>query len=124
MKQLLTNLIFLDNMKKKINNYRFQQQQKIKQEHKETKKMREAAKKAPVSAAEELDYIKKLLNGEEVEDFGPEEAEHDGVSVPSYWSQANPGIWIADPSRIVKLSNPNMSLSEYIEMMGGKGYYK
>lgn len=122
MKQLLTNLISLGKMK--INNYKFQQQQKAKQEHKQAKKIKEAAKKAPVSAAEELDYIKKLLNGEDVEDFGPKEAEHDGVSVPSYWSQANPGIWIADPSRIVKLSNPNMSLSEYIEMMGGKGYYK
>ena len=125
MKQLLTNLIFLGKMK--INNYKFQQQQKAKQEHKEAKKIKEAAKKAPVSAAEELDYIKKLLNGEDVEDFGPEEVEliqHDGISVPSYWSQANPQIWIADPSRIVKLSNPNMSFADYVRMMNGEGYYK
>lgn len=122
MKQLLTNLISLGKMK--INNYRFQQQQKAKQEYHKVKKIKEKAKETPVSAAEELDYIKKLLNGEDVEDFGPKEAEHDGVSVPSYWSQANPQIWISDPSRIVKLSNPNMSFADYVRMMNGEVYYK
>lgn len=100
----------------KINNYKFQQEQQRKQQHQKMKKLKEKIEKTPVSAAEELDYIKKLLNGEEVEDFGPEEVEHDGISAPSYWSQANPQIWIA-PS-------PNMSLSEYLRMWGGKGYYK
>ena len=85
MKQLLTNLIFLGKMK--INNYRFQQQQKAKQEHKEAKKMKEAAKKAPVSATEELDYIKKLLSGESVEDF---KSEDDVVNIEyqSAWGQS------------------------------------
>lgn len=79
----------------KINNYRFQQQQKARREHNKVKKMKEAAKKAPVSAAEELDYIKKLLNGEDVEDFGPKEVEHDGISDIEYWStgiQRSPAI--------------------------------
>lgn len=54
---------------KKINNYRFQHQQQAKQEYYKVKKIKEKAKKTPVSATEELDYIKKLLNGEEVGDF-------------------------------------------------------
>ena len=53
----------------KINNYIFQQQQKARQEHNKVKKIKEKNKKTPVSATEELDYIKKLLNGEEVGDF-------------------------------------------------------
>ncbi len=117
MKQLLTNLIFLGKMK--INNYKFQQQQKAKQEHKEAKKMKEAAKKAPVSAAEELDYIKKLLNGEDVEDFGPEEK----IDVTeAYWASEK-GVWIQAVQRQSHIA-AQMSLSEYLTLMGGKGYYK
>lgn len=109
---------------KKINNYRFQQQQKARQEHKEAKKMREAAKKAPVSAAEELDYIKKLLNGEEVEDFGPEEVKLDGISDIEYWSA---GIQRPPATSWATLTHAQMNelkLSDYLKLMGGKGYYK
>lgn len=108
----------------KINNYRFQQQQKAIQEHKKAKKMREAAKKAPVSAAEELDYIKKLLNGEEVEDFGPEEVELDGISDIEYWSA---GIQRSPATSWATLTHAQMNelkLSDYLKLMGGKGYYK
>lgn len=108
----------------KINNYRFQQQQKARQEHKEAKKMREAAKKAPVSAAEELDYIKKLLNGEEVEDFGPEEVKLDGISDIEYWSA---GIQRSPATSWATLTHAQMNelkLSDYLKLMGGKGYYK
>ena len=108
----------------KINNYRFQQQQKARQEHKEAKKMREAAKKAPVSAAEELDYIKKLLNGEEVEDFGPEEVKLDGISDIEYWSA---GIQRSPATSWATLTHAQMhelKLSDYLKLMGGKGYYK
>ncbi len=108
----------------KINNYRFQQQQKARREHKEANKMREAAKKAPVSAAEELDYIKKLLNGEEVEDFGPEEVKLDGISDIEYWSA---GIQRSPATSWATLTHAQMhelKLSDYLKLMGGKGYYK
>lgn len=112
---------------KKINNYRFQQQQKARQEHKEAKKMREAAKKAPVSAVEELDYIKKLLNGEEVEDFGPEEVKLDGPSDTLHWKNGAPKVtkisWASLTLEQMHQAS-KMSLSDYMDMMGGKGYYK
>lgn len=112
---------------KKINNYRFQQQQKAKQEYKQAKKIKEAAKKAPVSAAEELDYIKKLLNGEDVEDFGPEEVKLDGPSAPLHWKNGAPPLtktsWATLTSAQMHLAS-QMSLSDYMDMMGGKGYYK
>ncbi len=125
MKQLLTNLIFLGKMK--INNYRFQQQQKARQEHKEAKKMKEAAKKAPVSAAEELDYIKKLLNGEDVEDFGPEEVKLDGPSDPLHWSrgiQISPATSWATLTHAQMIAASKMSFSDYMDMITGKGYYR
>jgi hypothetical protein len=125
MKLLLTNLIFLGKMK--INNYKFQQQQKAKQEYHKVKKIKEKAKKAPVSATEELDYIKKLLNGEEVEDFGPKEVEHDGISDPLHWKNGAPPLtktsWATLTSAQMHLAS-QMSLSDYIDMMNGKGYYK
>ena len=117
MKQLLTNLIFLGKMK--INNYRFQQQQKAKQEYHKVKKIKEKAKKTPVSAAEELDYIKKLLNGEDVEDFGPEEKID---TSEGYWFSEQ-GLWIKAVHQQTHIAS-QMSFVEYINMMGGKGYYK
>jgi hypothetical protein len=111
----------------KINNYRFQQQQKAKQEHKQAKKIKEAAKKAPVSAAEELDYIKKLLNGEEVEDFGPEEVKLDGPSDTLHWLSKTPPVtktpW-ATMTHAQMIAASNMRLSDYIKMISGEGYYK
>jgi hypothetical protein len=60
-------------MKKKINNYRFQQQQQAKQKYQKVKKIKEKWENMPVDASNELDYIKKLLDGEDVGNFGPEE---------------------------------------------------
>jgi hypothetical protein len=110
-------------MKKKLFDYRWHQQQKAKQEHQKVKKIKEKAKKMPVSATEELDYIKKLLNGEEVEDFGPKEAEHDGVSISEAHWTGDKGLWIQAVHQQTHIAS-QMSLSEYIQLMGGKGYYK
>lgn len=56
-------------------NYKFQQQQKNREEYKKIKEAKEKFKKMPLDASEELDYIKRLLNGEDVGNFGPEEKE-------------------------------------------------
>jgi hypothetical protein len=111
-------------MKKKLFDYRWHQQQKAKQEHQKVKKIKEKAKKAPISATEELDYIKKLLNGEEVEDFGPKEAEHDGISDIEYWAA---GVQRSSATSWATLTHAQMhelKLSDYLKLMGGKGYYK
>jgi len=111
-------------MKKKSFDYRWHQQQKAKQEHQKVKKIKEKAKKMPVSASEELDYIKKLLNGEEVEDFGPKEVEHDGISDIEYWAA---GVQKSPATSWATLTHAQMhelKLSEYLKLMGGKGYYK
>lgn len=83
----------------KINNYIFQQQQKARQEHKKVKKIKEKNKKTPLSAAEELDYIKKLLNGEEVGDFKDESEPINDIE----WSDGTPihyfnhkGLWFVN----------------------------
>jgi len=115
-------------MKKKSFDYRWHQQQKAKQEHQKVKKIKEKAKKMPVSATEELDYIKKLLNGEEVEDFGPKEVELDGISDIEYWSAGvykspSKSAW-AKLTHASMTSASNMSLTQYLDMMSGKGYYK
>ena len=99
-------------MKKKINNYRFQQQQQARQQYQKVKKIKEKWEKMPVDATEELDYIKKLLNGEDVEDFGPKEEKVE-ITLDNTWSAYNS-----------KSYSPNMSLSDYLNMMGGKGYYR
>ena len=105
-------------------NYKFQQEQQRKQQHQKMMKLKEKIEKTPVSADEELDYIKKLLNGEEVEDFGPEEVKFDGISDIEYWSA---GIQKSPASSWASLAQSQMSqmkLSEYLQFMGGKGYYK
>ena len=109
-------------------NYKFQQQQQAKQEYHKVKKIKEKAKKMPVSATEELDYIKKLLNGEDVEDFGPKEVEHDGISDIEYWAagvQKSPATsWATLTLAEIHKRASEMSISEYLQVMGGKGYYK
>ena len=77
-------------------NYKFQQQQQAKQEYHKVKKIKEKAKKTPVSATEELDYIKKLLNGEEVGDFKDDSEPINEIQ----WSDGTPihyfsnkGLW-------------------------------
>ena len=106
-------------MKKKLFDYRWHQQQKAKQEYQKVKKIKEKAKKMPVSADEELDYIKKLLNGEEVEDFGPEEKID---ATEAYWA-SDKSLWIQAVHQQTHIAS-QMSLSEYMQFMGGKGYYK
>jgi hypothetical protein len=112
---------------KRINNYRFQQQQKAKQEYHKVKKIKEKAKKTLVSATEELDYIKKLLNGEEVEDFGPEEVKLVGPSDTLHWKNGAPKVskisWESLTLEQMHQAS-KMSLLDYMDMMGGKGYYK
>jgi len=67
-------------------NYQFQQQSKRKRDYEKLKKVREAAIK-PEDATEELEYVKKLLSGEDVGNFGPEEpVEEDNF----YWTPAGP----------------------------------
>jgi coenzyme F420-reducing hydrogenase alpha subunit len=107
-------------MKKKLFNYKWYQQQKDKLEHQKVKKIKEKAKKAPVSATEELDYIKKLLNGEEVEDFGPKEVTLNG---PEEYLTNERDFWIKAVYQQTHIAS-QMSFSEYMQFMGGKGYYK
>lgn len=104
---------------KKINNYRFQQQQKAKQEHHKVKKIKEKAKKTPVSAVEELDYIKKLLNGEEVEDFQPEEK----IDASALHWASDKNLWINAEHQQTHMAS-QMSLVDYMRLMSGKGYYR
>lgn len=115
-------------MKKKSFDYRWHQQQKAKIEYQKVKKIKEKAKKMPVSAAEELEYINKLLNGEEVEDFGPKEVEHDGISDIEYWLagvQRSPATsWATLTLAEMHKKVSNMSLTQYLDMMSGKGYYR
>lgn len=98
-------------MKKKINNYRWSKQQQARREYEKVKKVKEEAKKIPQDATEELEYMKKLLSGEDVGDFGPEEpvvTETDDLSWMSgnYWSS------IPTPQSIVS----KLSLSEILEL--------
>ena len=100
-------------------NYKFQQEQQRKQQHHKMMKLKEKIEKTPVSATEELDYIKKLLNGEEVEDFGPEEK----IDVTeAYWA-SDKSLWIQAVQRQSHIAS-KMSLSEYLTLISGKGYYK
>lgn len=91
-------------------NYRFQQEQHRRQQHQKMMKLKEKIEKTPVSADEELDYIKKLLNGEDVGNFGPEEPEVVEVNEPLYWSSGNP--WLVNHTSTVS----KMSLSELLSI--------
>lgn len=77
-------------MKKKINNYRWQKQQQAKIEYQKVKKVKEAAKKIPEDAAEEIEYIKNLLSGKDVGDFGPEETVEEIDDVFGWIVKSNP----------------------------------
>lgn len=100
-------------MKKKSFDYRWQQQQKAKIEYKKVKKIKEEAKKLPVNASEELDYINKLLSGEDVGDFGPEEVEE----------TKNSSFWSLNPQKKVMVSSLK-SYMDYLDFINGKGYYR
>jgi hypothetical protein len=112
---------------KKVNNYKFQQEQQRKQQHQKMLKLKEKIEKTPVSASEELDYIKKLLNGEEVEDFGPKEVKHDRISEIEHWADSIKSVtklpW-ATLTHAQMIEASNMRLSDYVKMINGLGYYK
>ncbi len=96
-------------MKKKINNYRFQQQQQAKIRYQELKKVKEIIKEPLKDATEELEYMKKLLSGEDVGNFGPEEPEVvDTIS--AYWASTNP--WLSSYNSAIS----KLSLSEILEL--------
>jgi hypothetical protein len=80
-------------------NYRFQEQSKRKRDYEKLKKMKEKAIK-PEDATEELEYIKKLLGGEDVGDFGPEEPKVVETNEPLYWASGNP--WLVTRSSVSK----------------------
>ncbi len=103
----------------KINNYRFQQQQKAKQEYQKVKKIKEKSKVIPVNANEELDYIKKLLNGEDVEDFGPKEVEsnkfqNDGIFGIEYWFANGKAVPTAYWKQSARAQKREIELLEYV----------
>lgn len=72
-------------------NYRFQEESKRKRDYEKLKKIREAAKKIPEDATEELEYMKKLLSGEDVGNFGPEEIPVETNDF-GYWMTGTPTI--------------------------------
>tara|TARA_R110000868_G_scaffold131275_1_gene341221 strand:+ start:259 stop:576 length:318 start_codon:yes stop_codon:yes gene_type:complete len=96
-------------MKKKINNYRFQQQQQAKKEYQKVKKIKEKVKKTPEDATEELEYMKKLLNGEDVGNFGPEEPVLIETNGSLYWTATHPMLSYGS-------SGSKMSLSELLSI--------
>jgi hypothetical protein len=90
-------------------NYRFQEESKRKRDYEKLKKIREAAVK-PEDATEELEYVKKLLSGEDVGNFGPEEPEVVEVNEPLYWATGNP--WLSSSHTSVS----KLSLSELLSI--------
>ena len=70
-------------------NYRFQEESKRKRDYEKLKKIREAAIK-PEDATEELEYMKKLLSGEDVGNFGPEEPLVIETNDFGYWMTGSP----------------------------------
>jgi len=93
-------------------NYRFQEQSKRKRDYEKLKKMKEKAIK-PEDATEELEYIKKLLGGEDVGDFGPEEPLREDGSV--HWASSNPWLYSSAPMTGQQLQSHYKSLSELLE---------
>lgn len=93
-------------------NYRFQEESKRKRDYEKLKKIREAAKKIPEDATEELEYINKLLSGEDVGNFGPEEPVVIETNEWAYWSSAKSLSYMPTPQMLVS----KLSLSELLEM--------
>ena len=85
-------------------NYRFQEESKRKRDYEKLKKIREASKKIPEDATEELEYMKKLLNGEDVGNFGPEEP----VVVETY----DQSLWFSS----IPMTKGGMSLSQLLSV--------
>lgn len=109
---------------KRINNYRFQQQQQKRQEYKKVKQIKKKFDDLPVDATEELEYIKKLLNGEDVGKYGPEEPE---VAQPDDyfgWVTSGPIGFSSKGSRTTHMSMgslpPGMSLSDVLNALSPK----
>lgn len=104
-------------MKKKINNYRFQQQQQAKQQYQKQKKIKEKIEKTPVDATEELEYMKKLLNGEDVGNFGPEEPVVVETNDFGYWMTGGSITESQVQAQLVQdLQASRMTLSELLSV--------
>jgi len=80
-------------------NYRFQEESKRKRDYEKLKKIREAAVK-PEDATEELEYVKKLLSGEDVGNFGPEEPEIVETNEFLYWSSTKSASYHGSASKL------------------------
>ena len=65
------------------------------------KAAKEKFKKTPLDASEELDYIKRLLSGEDVGNFGPEEPLELQGDNPVYWASGNPYLYSATLSEFL-----------------------
>jgi hypothetical protein len=93
-------------------NYRWQKQQETRRQYEKQKKIKDKWEKMPVDASEELDYIKKLLNGEDVGNFGPEEPPK---IEPGYYEWFTNGgtVHVKDPVKY-RGSSSTMSLSEML----------
>lgn len=108
-------------MKKKINNYRFQQQQQAKIRYQKLKKAKETIKKPLEDATEELEYMKKLLSGEDVGNFGPEEPEVTVTNDFGYWMTGSPTTTAqlqaqVQAQLVQELQASNLSLSELLSV--------
>lgn len=100
---------------KRINNYRFQKQQQQREKYKKIKQIKKKFDDLPVDATEELEYIKKLLNGEDVGKYGPEEPEV--VQPDNYFG------WVTtSPTTHTHMSSlpPGMSLSDVLNALSPK----
>lgn len=87
-------------MKKRINNYRWYKQEQTRREYQEVKKIKREAKKIPEDATEEIEYIKNLLSGKDVGNFGPEETVEEIDDVFGWIVKSNP--WFLPPTTAFK----------------------
>ncbi len=106
-------------MKKKINNYRYQKEQQARQQYQKQKKIKEKIEKTPVDAKEELEYMKKLLSGEDVGNFGPEEPVVVETNDFGYWmtggSMTGPQVQAQLQAQLIQeLQSSRLTLSELL----------
>jgi hypothetical protein len=97
-------------------NYRWQKQQETRRQYEKQKKIKDKWEKMPVDASEELDYIKKLLNGEDVGNFGPEEPPKIEPGYYEWFTSGDTGVHVKDPTKYIRNSS-SMSLSELLDHM-------
>lgn len=121
--------------------YRWQRQQEAKREYQKQKKIKEKWEKMPVDASNELDYIKKLLDGQDVGNFVGENdpplitKQELEEAVRLVWSPTPSGR-ITGKQHILDMAQQSMmaaetmrqssemSFSDYLNQISGEGYYK